>query len=205
MARATTALLVFSVVLTAIPAWAQTPPATTAPPLIPPKPAATTPAPAPTVPFPAEARVAYINMQNIFAESELGKKGVALLKTLNDRLSAGLAARDKEIQGLTEKLRTQQGIVNSQTAAGWGVSLQKLQREAQFAQQEAQVDVNQLQEELLSEFQARVRPVIEAIRSEKGLWIVFSIDNDSGGLSVATAHAGVDLSAEVTRRLNAVK
>jgi Skp family chaperone for outer membrane proteins len=144
-------------------------------------------------------------MQVIFAESDLGKRGLVQLKALNDKLSAALAAREKEIQGLAEKLRTQQDLVTAQVAAGWGASLQKLQREAQFAQQEAQVEVNQLRDDLLSSFQAKVRPVIEAIRAEKGLWIVFSIDSDAGGLSVATAHPGVDLSAEVAKRLDATR
>jgi Skp family chaperone for outer membrane proteins len=184
----------------------QPPPATqTAPPLVPPKPAATAPAPKVTVPFPAEARVAYIDMQNIFAESNLGKQGLAQLKALNDKLTAGLAARDKEMQGLSDKIRTQQGIASMQAVSSWTLSLQKLQREAQFAQQEAQVEVDQLKEQLLGDFQARVRPIIDAIRTEKSLWIVFSIDNDTGGLAVASAHPGVDLSDEVTKRLNGTK
>jgi Skp family chaperone for outer membrane proteins len=181
----------------------QTPPIQTPAPLIPPKPAAT--AAKPAVPFPADARVGYIDMQAIFAASNIGQQALVQLKALNDNLTAGLAARDKEMQGLSEKLRTQQGVVNPQVAAAWNLSLQKLQREAQFAQQEAQVTVSQMQEQMLSDFQARVRPVIDAIRTEKGLWIIFAIDNDNGGLSVASANPGVDLSDEVTKRLNAMK
>ena len=209
MAGAMRQILVFGGLLLTGPVLAQTatqtPPATQAPPLVPPKPGAPAPAAKAAVPFPADARVAYIDMQNIFATSTLGQQGMAQLKALNDKLSAGLVARDKEIQGLSDKIRTQQGVASAQVVAGWNSSLQRLQREAQFAQQEAQVEVSQLQEQLLNDFGEKVRPIVDAIRTEKGLWIVFSIDNDTGGLSVASAHPGVDLSDEVTKRLNAVK
>jgi len=213
MARATRQFLIIGLLLSVFglffsgPVLAQTatqtPPVQTPAPLIPPKSIAT--ATKPAVPFPADARVGYIDMQAIFAASNIGQQGLVQLKALNDSLSAGLAARDKEIQGLSEKLRTQQGVVSPQVAAAWNLSLQKLQREAQFAQQEAQVTVSQMQEQMLSDFQAKVRPVIDAIRAEKGLWIIFAIDNDNGGLSVASANPGVDLSDEVTKRLNAMK
>ena len=215
MARATRQFLIIGLLLSVFglffsgPLLAQTatptPPVQTPAPLIPPKPSVTPTATKPAVPFPADARVGYIDMQAIFASSNIGQQGLVQLKALNDSLSAGLAARDKEIQGLSEKLRTQQGVVNPQVAAAWNLSLQKLQREAQFAQQEAQVTVSQMQEQMLSDFQAKVRPVIDAIRAEKGLWIIFAIDNDNGGLSVASANPGVDLSDEVTKRLNAMK
>src|SRR5262245_20734341 len=115
MLRTLSTSLVLGSLLVATPALAQTtqtPPATppapapsaTAP-LLPPKPAATTPT---VVAFPTDSRVAFINMQVILGDSNLGKQSMDRLKTLNDRLSAGIAARDKEIQGLTDKIRTQQ-------------------------------------------------------------------------------------------------
>jgi Skp family chaperone for outer membrane proteins len=207
-----THLFMLGALLTAGPAMAQTaPPQTssqtsqTPAPLLPlaPKPAASAPAPKP-VAFPPDARVAFINMQVIFGDSNLGRQGMDRLKTLNDRLSAGLAARDKEIQGLTDRIRTQQGVVTTQVAVTWNKDLQRLQREAQFARQEAQVQVEQLQEEVLADFQAAVKPVLDAVREDKGLLIIFAIEEGSA-LSIATAHPGVDLSAEIVKRLNAGK
>jgi Skp family chaperone for outer membrane proteins len=180
----------------------QNPPAQ-APPLIPTLPKPGTPAPKATVPFPADAKIAYINLQDVFGDSTLGKQGLDRMKALSDRIDAGLSAREKEIQGLSERIKTQQGVVNQQVVANWNRDLQRLQREAQFAQQEAQVEISQLQQEVLESFQARVRPVVEAIRAEKGLWIVFAVEGEAGGLSIVAAQPGVDLSAEVVKRLNA--
>jgi Skp family chaperone for outer membrane proteins len=83
-----------------------------------------------------------------------------------------------------------------------GRDLEKLQRTAQFMQQDSQVQVDQLQAQLLQGFQDKVLPIVEAIRKEKGLLIVFALGDNS---NIAAAHAGLDLSAEVVKRLDAVK
>ena len=205
MRRGTTQLFMLGALLAASPALAQT--TTQTPPVTP---ASSTPALLPSTPtptavaFPADSRVAFIDMQVIFGDSNLGKQGMDRLKTLNERLTAGLAARDKEIQGLTDKIRTQQGLVTTQLFVTWNKDLQRLQREAQFARQEAQVQVEQLQEEVLADFQAAVRPVIEAVREDKGLFMIFAIEEGSP-FSIAASHPGVNLSAEVVKRLNAGK
>src|SRR6185436_11444663 len=105
MTRMTIAIAV-SAVLVAGSAMAQTtpPPTQGTPPVqIPPavstqKPAtpATTPKPTP-VPFPADAKVAYVDLQRVVAESALGKLGMESMKVLNDKLSSQLAAKNKEI------------------------------------------------------------------------------------------------------------
>ena len=109
------------------------------------RPAAPAPQPAAqAAPFPADAKIAFVNLQFVFSESSLGKQGNERLKVFNDKLFAGLSARDKEIQGLTEKIKTQQGVVEASALKVWTNDLQRLQREAQFAQQEARVQSSQL-------------------------------------------------------------
>jgi hypothetical protein len=54
---------------------------------------------------------------------------------------------------------------------------------------------NQLQ----ADFQEKLNPVLESIRAEKGLLMIFSI-RDSG---VVAAEAGLDLSSEVVKRFDA--
>src|SRR5437867_3847463 len=69
-----------------------TPPAT--PPLLPTAP------PKPAVPFPAEAKVAFVNLQSVVADSKLGKAGSAQMKTLGDQMNAELASAQKKITDL---------------------------------------------------------------------------------------------------------
>ena len=168
------------------------------------KPAAPTPAapkPAATpVPFPAEAKVAYIDLQVVVRDSKLGKAGQDSMKVLNDKLAAALAVKNKEIQALQDKIKTQQGVVSDTVMNGMAKDLERLGREAQFMQQDAQVQIDQKNAELLQDFQVKVLPIVEEMRKEKGLWIIFALGENS---NIAAAHAGLDLSGEVVKRLDA--
>jgi outer membrane protein len=213
MIRVTTIFAV-SAVLVAGSAMAQTtpppttpPPATTQKPTPTPTPGPTTQKPAPTptpkpepVPFPAEAKVAFIDLQAVVQQSKLGKQGRDAMQALNDKLGADLAAKNKEIQALQDKMKTQQGVVAEAVYNNMAKELDRLTREAQFKQQDAQVQVDQLNQDLLGSFQQKVLPIVEEVRKERGLWIVFALGDNS---NIAAAHAGLDLSAEIVKRLDA--
>lgn len=160
------------------------------------------PAQAALAPLPAGARIAFINLQVVFTESAQGKKGQERWKVLSDKLFAGLAARNKEIQGLSEKIQTQSAVVDPGVLKQWNQDLARLQREAQFAEQEAQVQRDQLQQEVLSDFEKLVLPVIHALRVEKKLDAIFALQGESSGLSLISVEPGLDLSGELVKRLN---
>ena len=211
MTRVTIAFAV-SAVMVAGSAMAQTtPPPTTPPPATTQKPTPT-PTPAPTaqkpatpakpepIPFPADAKVAFLDLQAVVQQSKLGKQGRDEMQKLNDKLGAELAAKNKEIQALQDKMKTQQGVVSEAVYNNMGKELDRLTREAQFKQQDAQAQVDSLNQELLKSFQEKVLPVVEELRKEKGLWIIFALGDNS---NIAAAHAGLDLSAEIVKRLDA--
>ena len=161
---------------------------------------------APTVvALPVGAKIAFVNLQVVFNDSDLGKQGQEQVRTLNQKLFAGLAARDKEIQGLSDKIKAQQSLVADAMVQTWNQDLARLQREAQFARQEAQIQSEALQQQVLAAFEKKIRPVIEAVRAEKGLQAIVGIQDEPGGLTLLAAEPGMDLSAEIVRRLNAAK
>ena len=172
-----------------------TPPATQTP-----KPTATATPKPPTEPFPAGAMVAYVDLQLVVAQSKLGQAGHDQMTALNDKLSQAVAAKNKEIQALQDKIKNQQNLVADAIIQGWARDLDKMQRDAQYMVQDSQVQINQLNEQLLQNFQAKVLPIVEDLRKEKGLWIIFALGDNS---NIAAAHAGLDLSWEVIKRLDA--
>ena len=66
-----------------------------------------------------------------------------------------------------------------------------MQRELQFAQQDAQTEVTDMTNQLQGDFQEKLNPIIEQLRIDKGLLMIFSI-RDSG---VVAAEPGLDLSS----------
>ena len=200
MTRIPTIALALSALLVAGQAVAQTtppptptptpkPPAATTPQTTP-KPSPTTTPKPPTEPFPAGAMVAYVDLQLVVAQSKLGQAGHDQMTALNDKLSQAVAAKNKEIQALQDKIKNQQNLVADAIIQGWARDLDKMQRDAQYMVQDSQVQINQLNEQLLQNFQAKVLPIVEDLRKEKGLWIIFALGDNS---NIAAAHAGLDL------------
>jgi outer membrane protein len=197
-------------ILTSVGASAQqtTPPPTTAPPpaqtppLLPKPPGAQTPAPTPTpavaVPFLADSKIAFVNMQALLSESKLGKAGLAQMKTLTDKQQADLNDKNKAIQTLQQKIQTQSTVVTPETRTQWNSDLEKAQRDLQYSQNEAQAQVEELNQRLLGDFQEKVLPIIEALAKEKGLYANFGAA-ESGA---AYVHPGVDLTVELVKRLD---
>jgi outer membrane protein len=205
MKRIPTIALALSALLIAGNALAQVTPPTT-PPAQTPKPtppAAQTPKPAdpakPAEPFPPGAMIAFVDLQLVVTQSKLGKAGHDQITALNDKLSAALAAKAKEIQTLQDKIKTQQNLVTEPVLQGMARDLDKLNREGKFMQDDMQVQVNQMNEELLKNFQDKVMPIVEDVRKEKGLWIIFALGDNS---NIAAANAGLDLTQEVIKRLD---
>ena len=189
-------------VIAAGPALAQTTP----PAQPPPKPTAppTTPAPAPAPaeaprPYPEGAKVAYVDIQLIAQTSVDGKAATAKLQELEKKKVAEIQAKNKQLEDARQKQQTSSGIMNDNARLALEKEVDKLTREVQFLQQEAQSERNQLQTELQVEFQRKLAPVLDAIGKEKGLHMLFDIQNN-GAMWVDT---GLDLTQEVIKRLDA--
>jgi outer membrane protein len=180
------------------------PPATQPPATQPPatQPPATAPAaPKPPAPFPQGAKIAFINIQAIAANSAAGKEASKRLSDLNAKKAAEISEKNKQLQAAQTKLNTG-GAVLSETARGQlEKDIDRLQRDIQFSSQNAQAEMNDLQNELQGEFQQKLLPLVKAIAEEKGLHAVFSIQ-DSG---VAYWDPGLDISDEVIKRLDTAK
>jgi len=204
------AVAVLSVALAA-PSFAQTPgaaaqqppaqpPAQGAPkPAQPPTQAAPKPAPQPPAPFPQDAKMAFINIQEIAASSSAGKDASNKLKALNDKKVAEINDKNKQLQAQQTKLNTGGSVLSETARAALEKDIDRLQRDIQFSQQNAQAEMNELQQDLQGEFQKKLIPIIEAVAKEKGLQAVFSV-GDSG---VAYFEPGLDISQEIVKRLDA--
>jgi Skp family chaperone for outer membrane proteins len=152
-----------------------------------------------------DARFGIVNLQVVFNESTLGRQSLVQVRALEDKLRSELDARAKEIQGLSEKIKTQGSVAAPSALATWNTDLLRLQRAAQFAQQEAEIQVQQLMQALQEAFSAKVTPVIESLRAERGLSAVFGVQGAEapGSLTLLAIDPSVNLSNEVVSRLNA--
>lgn len=175
------------------------PPATQQPPATPPAtqqpPAA--PQAQPPRPFPVGAKVALINLQAVFSNSVDGKAGIAKVQAYQTRKTAELAEKGKQAQALQTKLQ-QGGTVMSEQARGQAEKdLQKLQRELQNLQEDANTELQDLQQTVQLDFQKIMGPIVEQIATEKELHAILGVE------AVVWGNAAIDITAEVIKRLDA--
>lgn len=180
--------------LIAAPAQAQTPAA--------PAPAApAAQAPAPPRPFPEGSKVAYVVLQRIANESTEGKSATAKIQALQQQKATALAEKNKQLQGLQQKLEKEASVLSSTAASELQKQVERLQVDIQRDTQDAQAEVQELQQALQQEFQLKLEPVLQELGREKGLHFIFN-GPDAG---LVWADAALDISDDVIKKLDAAK
>jgi outer membrane protein len=196
-------LAVGLVLTTSAASIAQTPPPAPAKPAAPaPAPAAPAPqaaAPAPVLPFPEGAKIAFVVLQRVVAESADGKQASAKVQALQQKKVAELNERQKAAQALQEKLDKSGAVMSESARADLGKQVERAQLDLQRATQDAQGEVQELQQQLQEEFQRRIAPIIEAVGKERGLHYIFN-GPDSG---LVWADAALDITADVVKKFDA--
>lgn len=177
----------------------QNPPATQQPQTPPAKPEAQAPAPAPA-PFPEGAKVAYVFMQGVFNGSADGKAAAAKMQEFEKKKTAEIQAKVKEGEALQAKINQGSTVLNDNARAQAQRELQRLQREIQAMQEDAQLEAEQMRQQLLEQFSRKVNPIIAAVAKERGLHMVFSVSDQA---NVAWADPGLDLTQEIIKRVDA--
>ncbi len=201
-------LAVGLVIVTSAASFAQTPaPATAKPapaPAKPAAPAAQVPAPAaaaaPELPFPEGAKIAFVVLQRVVAESADGRQASAKVQALQQKKVAELNDRQKAAQGLQEKLDKSGAVMSEAARADLTKQVERANVDLQRATQDAQAEVQELQQQLQDEFQRRIAPIIEAVGKERGLHYIFN-GPDSG---LVWADASLDITADVVKKFDAV-
>jgi Skp family chaperone for outer membrane proteins len=180
---------------------AQTPPAQAAPAQPAPAPAAR-PAPQPPPPpppFPAGAKMGFVNLQAIAQMTADGKAAAAKVNALAQKKQTEGADKAKALQANQSKLQTSAGVLSDAARGQLEKEIERQQVEGQRFEQDAQAELNELQQQLQQEFQTKLLPVLEAISKEKGLQVLFS----AGDAGVIWIEPGIDLTLEAVKRMDA--
>ena len=162
-------------------------------------PAAPAVAPQPPAPFPQGAKVGFVNLQMVAQLSNDGKAAASKVQALTTKKQAEIAERTKALQGAQQKLQTGGGVMSDQARAQLERDIERQTKELERFQQDAQAELNELQQELQNEFQTRLFPILDQLSIEKGLHLLFS-GADAG---LIWAAPGLDLTADAVKKLDA--
>lgn len=172
-------------------------PAPTTPAQAAPPPAA--PTPVPQVPFPAGAKAGFVNLQAIAQMTAEGKAAAAKVNALAQKKQTEGADKAKALQANQAKLQTSGSVMSDAARAQLEKEIERQTVEGQRFEQDAQAELNNLQQELQQDFQAKLLPILVDLSKEKGLQVLFS----AGDAGVIWIEPGIDLTMEAVKRMDA--
>jgi outer membrane protein len=210
--KALIVVVALSVALAASPSYAQAPagaaqapkPAPAAPAPAAPTPAApaqAAPTPPAPKPFPQGAKVAYVVLQRIANESADGRVATTRIQALQQKKAAELNDKNKQLTAMQQRLEKEGAVMSPSAAAELQKNIEKVTLEVHRFTQDAQAEVQELQQTLQQEFQQRLEPVLQQVATDMGLQFVFN-GPDAG---LVWADSALDISSEVIKKLDSAK
>jgi outer membrane protein len=186
--------------LSAAPTFAQTPPpAQTKPAQQPPPPQITPPPGQPPAPFPQGAKIGFVNFQRVVSESADGKASSAKIQALSKKKQDEGAAKAQQLKANQDKLAASGSVMSDAARSQLEKEIEREQVEGQRFQQDAQAELNELQQELQADFIKKVTPILQQVATEKGLHALFNAQE----AGFAWVDPGLDLTSEVIKKLDA--
>jgi Skp family chaperone for outer membrane proteins len=155
-------------------------------------------APQPPRPFPEGAKIAFMNIPRIAAESAEGKASTAKVNALREKKLADLNTKNKQLETAQQKLNSG-GLLSEEARAATQKEAERLQVEITRLQQDAEAEMQDLQQQLQLDFQRKLSPIIQQVAVEKGLHLLLS-QTDAG---MVWADSGLDLTGEIIKRFDA--
>jgi Skp family chaperone for outer membrane proteins len=156
------------------------------------------PPPAVTAPAPA-LRMAFVDLQRVAAESAEGKAANGKVQQLTQTKANDISTKTKQLDAANAKIQQGGAVLNDATRATLQKEVDRLTVEIDRLQQDAQAEVQEFQQQQLSDFQDKLKPVVEGLVKELGVGLLFSM-GDAGAIFVDPS---LDITLEVIKRFDA--
>jgi outer membrane protein len=146
-------------------------------------------------------RMAFVDLQRIAAESTEGKAASAKVQALTQKKSAELSEKTKSLQANEQKLQQGGAVLSADARAQAQKEVDRLTVEIDRFQQDANAEVQELQQQLQGDFQEKLRPVLDGVVKELGVGLLFSA-GDAGAIFIDPS---LDITSDVIKRFDAAK
>ena len=146
-------------------------------------------------------RMAFVDLQRIAAESTEGKAASAKVQALTQKKSAELSDKTKALEANQQKIQQGGAVLSADARAQAQREIDRLTVEIDRFQQDANAEVQELQQQLQGDFQEKLRPVLDGVVKELGVGLLFSA-GDAGAIFIDPS---LDITGEVIKRFDVAK
>jgi outer membrane protein len=153
----------------------------------------------PAVDQPAAAgiRLGCVSPQRAFSESAEGKAAMARLSALQAEKARAIEERNKALQFQEQSLQQNASVLNEEARTERSNAVERFRIDVQRFIQDAQTEVLGVQREVESAFVFKFKPAVEQVARQRGLQIVFNLDDGP----IAWADPSLDITPDVVKQL----
>lgn len=148
--------------------------------------------------FPEAARIAFVDLQYVFATSRDGKAAATAIQSLESKKKADIDAKNKEVEALQQKLTQRGAVLNEETRGRLERDVARAKVDFDRLVQDAQAEVQDLQQQFQRAFSRKLFPAIGEVAKSRDLWAVFSL----GESNLLWHQPALDISGEIVARLD---
>jgi outer membrane protein len=149
----------------------------------------------------AQAKIGYVNSQEVLEKSAEGKRILARLEDAGKQGQAGIAKLDEEIRASQTKLNTQRITMTDDAIMQLSADLERKNTERKRKAEDAYAAMAELRDRLFKKLQDELIAVVEQVGKEKGYDLIFDLFKSGAVYS----NPMLDLTAEVIKRYDASK
>lgn len=142
-------------------------------------------------------RLGGLSPQRAFAESTIGKAGVAQLAALREKQAREIAAKNEAVESKERALQETGGVLSDAVRTQRTRELEKFRIDVRRFIEDAQADLLGAQRDIENAFLVKLRPAVEKVARDKGLQLVVNLDAES----VVWADPALDITADVVKQL----
>ena len=147
-------------------------------------------------------RIGAVNLAYIARTSKMGKSELARIDDAARKKTAEIESKAAELQKQQTALQKSGLGMSPRAAADLQRAFDKSKLDLERFQQDARNEIEAMQTQFEIQFRAKLAPVIDEISKEKGLYLVFGLEQAP---MIVWWNPAVDISEEVVKRLDAGK
>ena len=144
----------------------------------------------------SDMSVAVLDMQKVLASSEAGKVAQQAMEQKMKELQDKFKKDEDALLALQEEIEKKSSVWSEEKKQNKAIEFQKMRRDLRVKQDDANLELKQLQEKQLGPIIKELEKVVDKVAKEKGYSLILP------KTAVVYASDSIDISGEVTQALN---